>query len=88
MLGDSYNRIEATTNSTWIYGDEHNNYADVINLNSGYGDTDGTPWRVDISGRLVLSEDTDQGPLSNGTGQPPSTAADNLVYGQIVFRYT
>ena len=88
MLGDSYNRIEATTNNTWIYGDEHNNYADVIVLNSGYGDTDGTPWRVEILGRLVLAEDSEQGPLSQGTGQPTSTAADNLTFGQIVFRYT
>jgi hypothetical protein len=88
MLGDSYNRIEATTNNTWIYGDEHNNFADVIVLNSGYGDTDGTPWRVEILGRLVLAEDSEQGPLSQGTGQPTSTAADNLTFGQIVFRYT
>ena len=82
------NSIVASTGQSTIYGPSHTNYADEISLTSGYSETDGVPWRVEINGRLVLSEDLDQGPLSSGTGQPPSTAADNLMSGQIVFRYT
>ena len=40
-------------------------------------------WRIEINGPLALSENLDQGPLSLGSGQPPSTAADNLIIGQI-----
>ena len=82
------NSIVASTGQSTIYGPSHTNYADEISLTSGYSETDGVPWRVEINGRLVLSEDLDQGPLSLGSGQPPSTAADNLMPGQIVFRYT
>jgi hypothetical protein len=87
LIGGANSIIAATGQST-IYGPSHTNYADEITLLSGYSETDGVPWRVEISGRLVLSEDLNQGPLSQGAGQPPSTAADNLAYGQIVFRYT
>jgi hypothetical protein len=87
LIGGANSIIAATGQST-IFGPSHTNYADEITLLSGYSETDGVPWRVEISGRLVLSEDLDQGPLSQGAGQPPSTAADNLAYGQIVFRYT
>lgn len=87
LIGGS-NSIIASTGQSTIYGPSHVNYADVIELTSGYSETDGVPWRVEINGRLCLSEDSEQGPLSLGTGQPTSTAADNLIFGQIVFRYT
>ncbi len=87
LIGGS-NSITAGGSSTNIQGPFHRNIADVIEFTSGYFETDGVPWRVEINGRLVLSEDTDQGPLSAGSGQPPSTGSDNLILGQIVFRYT
>jgi len=87
LIGGS-NSITAGGSSTNIQGPFHRNIADVIEFTSGYSETDGVPWRVEINGRLVLSDDTLQGPLSEGSGQPTSTAADNLIFGQIVFRYT
>jgi hypothetical protein len=87
LIGGS-NSITAGGSSTNIQGPFHRNIADVIEFTSGYSETDGVPWRVEINGRLVLSDDTDQGPLSEGSGQPPSTGSDNLIFGQIVFRYT
>jgi hypothetical protein len=87
LIGGS-NSITAGGSSTNIQGPFHRNIADVIEFTSGYSETDGVPWRVEINGRLVLSDDTLQGPLSEGSGQPTSTEADNLIFGQIVFRYT
>ena len=69
-------------------GPSFTSISDLVSLSSGYGETDGYSWRIEINGPLALSENLDQGPLSLGSGQPPSTAADNLIIGQIVFRYT
>ena len=87
LIGGSHSIVVSTGQSS-IYGPSHVNYSDVIELISGYNETSGNPWRVEIAGRLVFSDNTDQGPLSEGSGQPTSTAADDLVTGQIVFRYT
>jgi hypothetical protein len=59
--------------------------SDAIELNSGWGDTDGTQWRVEINGPLILGEDN-QGPLLSGTGAPSN--AYGFASGQIIFRYT
>lgn len=85
------NYFEADQFSTAIRGPVSDNLADEINLNSGYGPYSGggDPWSINIVGRLTL--DSDQGfgwngePLSEGTGQPPSSG--DLLF-QVVFRYT
>jgi hypothetical protein len=66
-------------------GDVFQSLADRIDLASGYGETEGTIWRVEVNGPLVLSYNDDQGPLSEGAGPP---TADGHTYGQIIFRYT
>ena len=90
--GDKY--VYADTFGVELQGDvraggpSFTSISDLVSLSSGYGETDGYSWRIEINGPLALSENLDQGPLSLGSGQPPSTAADNLIIGQIVFRYT
>ena len=66
-------------------GDVFQSLADRIDLASGYGETEGTIWRVEVNGPLVLSYNDDQGPLSEGAGPP---TVDGHTYGQIIFRYT
>ena len=68
-----------------IGGPKFSSVSDAIELNSGWGDTDGTKWRVEINGPLILGEDN-QGPLLSGTGTPSS--AYGFASGQIIFRYT
>ena len=56
--------------------------ADIISLVSGYSGTQSQ--YVEIVGPLVLSEDSTEGPIMQGTGIP--TVAGTV--GQIIFRYT
>ena len=87
LFGSDDSYVLAQTEIIEIAGNNLSIYSDIINLNAGYSDNDGDPWRIELSGRLVLSEDGDQGPLSLGSGQPSYTGND-LIPGQIVFRYT
>jgi hypothetical protein len=68
-----------------IGGPKFVSVSDAIELNSGWGDTDGTKWRVEINGPLILGNDN-QGPLLSGTGAPSN--AYGFASGQIIFRYT
>jgi hypothetical protein len=69
-----------------IGGPDFTSISDLINLASGYGETDDNEkWRVEINGPLIFSYSDDEGPLSEGTGQPSSSGH---TAGQIVFRYT
>ena len=68
-----------------VGGSSFTSISDLISLASGYGETDGAKWRVEINGPLVLGYDDDEGPLSEGSGQPTSSGHTS---GQIVFRYT
>ena len=94
MFGSATNYAYADPFGIQLQGDvraggpSFTSISDLVSLSSGYGETDGYSWRIEINGPLALSENLDQGPLSLGSGQPPSTAADNLIIGQIVFRYT
>ena len=77
--------IEANGNSVSTYGDVFSTYADSITLYSGYGETNGVEWSIGLEGPLILGENSTQGPLMQGTGQP-STAG--FAVNQIVFKYT
>jgi hypothetical protein len=76
--------MEFDASSVRTYGEYSLNQADIISLNSGYAPTPGD-WYVEINGPLVFNRNQDEGPLSEGSGQPPS---DGHTFGQIVFRYT
>jgi len=82
IFGSNLNYIEFDSNSTRTYGEYSVNYADIISLSSFWNNGD---WYVEIQGPLVLGVENDEGPLSQGTGQPTSSGH---TYGQIVFRYT
>lgn len=66
-------------------GNSFRSLADLVDLASGWGQTDGVEWRVEINGPLILGENS-QGPLLQGNGAP--SAADGFATGQICFRYT
>ena len=68
-----------------VGGSSFTSISDLINLASGYGDTGGAKWRIEINGPLVLGYNDEEGPLSEGSGQPTSSGHTG---GQIVFRYT
>ena len=87
LFGSDDSYVLAQTEIIEIAGNNLSIYSDIINLNAGYLDNDGDPWRIELNGRLVLSYDDDSGPLSEGSGQPSYTGND-LSPGQIVFRYT
>jgi hypothetical protein len=57
--------------------------SDIISILSGYG-TPGDQY-IELYGPLVLGNNTDEGPLMQGSGIP--TKAGN-TFGQVVFRYT
>ena len=84
IFGSNKNYMEFDASSTRTYGEYSLNQADIISLNSGYAPTPGD-WYVEINGPLVFNRNQDEGPLSEGSGQPPS---DGHSFGQIVFRYT
>ena len=88
LFGNNRNGIYADTFGVTIQGDVFQSYADRIDLASGYGDTDGLNWSINIIGRLVFGYDQDYGPLSEGTGAPTYTVSSDLEFGQVVFRYT
>jgi hypothetical protein len=69
----------------FVGGPSLTSVSDYIGLSVGYGQTDGAKWRVEVNGPLVFSYDDDEGPLSEGSGQPTSSGHTG---GQIVFRYT
>ena len=87
LFGSDDSYVLAQTEIIEIAGNNLSIYSDIVTLNAGYSDNDGDPWRIELSGRLVLSYDDDSGPLSEGSGQPSYTGND-LSPGQIVFRYT
>jgi hypothetical protein len=69
-----------------VGGPDFTSISDLINLSSGYGETDdGSKWRIEINGPLVFGYNDEEGPLSEGSGQPTSVGHTG---GQIVFRYT
>jgi hypothetical protein len=84
IFGSNKNYMEFDASSVRTYGEYSLNQADIISLNSGYAPTPGD-WYVEINGPLVFNRNQDEGPLSEGSGQPPS---DGHTFGQIVFRYT
>jgi hypothetical protein len=84
IFGSNKNYMEFDSGSIRTYGEYSLNQADIISLNSGYAPTAGD-WYVEINGPLVLANDVDEGPLSEGSGQPSSSGH---TFGQIVFRYT
>jgi len=91
LFGSSANYASADSFEVYLGGEvrtggpRFSSIADSIELNSGWGDTDGTEWRVEINGPLILGEDN-QGPLLSGTGTPSATYG--FASGQIIFRYT
>jgi hypothetical protein len=91
LFGSSANYASADSFEVYLGGEvriggpKFVSVSDAIELNSGWGDTDGTKWRVEINGPLILGEDN-QGPLLSGTGTPSS--AYGFASGQIIFRYT
>ena len=87
LLGSSATYLTAQTDIIEVAGNNLSVYSDIVQFIAGYSDNAGDPWRIELSGRLVLSEDEEQGPLSLGAGQPSYTGND-LYPGQIVFRYT
>jgi hypothetical protein len=87
LFGSSASYVTAFSDIVEVAGNNLSVYSDVVYFNAGYSDNDGDPWRIELSGRLVLSYDDDSGPLSEGSGQPSYTGND-LYPGQIVFRYT
>lgn len=86
LFGSSQTYLTAQTEIIEVAGNNLSVYSDIVTFNAGYSDNDGDPWRIELIGRLVLSDDSDNGPLSQGSGQPSYTGND-LVPGQIVFRY-
>jgi hypothetical protein len=87
LFGSSASYVTAFSDVVEVAGNNLSVYSDIVLFNAGYSDNAGDPWRIELSGRLVLSRDDDQGPLSEGPGQPSYTGND-LYPGQIVFRYT
>ena len=87
LFGSDDSYVLAQTEIIEISGNNLSIYSDIVTINAGYQDNDGDPWRIELSGRLVLSYNDDSGPLSEGSGQPSYTGND-LSPGQIVFRYT
>jgi hypothetical protein len=94
LFGNNNNYIYADLFSVTLQGDvitggaTFASQADVIDFRAGWSDTDGELWRVEINSRLVLTRDDEQGPLSEGSGQPPTPDPSYLHPGQVVFRYT
>ena len=84
IFGSNKNYMEFDASSVRTYGEYSLNQADIISLSSAYAPTPGD-WYVEINGPLVFNRNQDEGPLSEGSGQPPS---DGHTFGQIVFRYT
>jgi hypothetical protein len=82
IFGSNLNYMEFDSGSTRTYGDMSINYSDIISLSSFWNNG---AWYVEIQGPLVLGVEDDEGPLSQGSGQPSSSGH---TYGQIVFRYT
>lgn len=87
LFGSSATYLTAQTEIIEVAGNNLSVYSDIVLFNAGYSDNAGDPWRIELNGRLVLSYDDDNGPLSEGSGQPSYTGTD-LYPGQIVFRYT
>ena len=87
LFGSSATYLTAQTDIIEVAGNNLSVYSDIVQFIAGYSNNAGDPWRIELSGRLVLSEDEEQGPLSLGAGQPTYTGND-LYPGQIVFRYT
>ena len=87
LFGSSATYLTAQTDIIEVAGNNLSVYSDIVLFNAGYSDNDDDPWRIELTGRLVLSDNVDQGPLSEGSGQPSYTGTD-LYPGQIVFRYT
>ena len=87
LFGSSATYVTAFSDIVEIAGNNLSVYSDIVLFNAGYSDNAGDPWRIELTGRLVLSEDDNLGPLSLGSGQPSYTGND-LYPGQIVFRYT
>jgi hypothetical protein len=87
LFGSSASYVTAFSDIVEVAGNNLSIYSDIVTINAGYQDNDGDPWRIELSGRLILSYDDDSGPLSEGSGQPSYTGND-LSPGQIVFRYT
>ena len=91
LFGSSANYASADSYEVYLGGEvrtggpRFSSIADSIELNSGWGETAGTKWRVEINGPLILGEDN-QGPLLSGTGTPSATYG--FASGQIIFRYT
>lgn len=84
------NYFLATTGGTEIRGPSHYNYADEINIASGYGGSNENPWYIQITGPLFLDySESGQSflgePLREGSGQPPEDGKGN---GHTVFMYT
>jgi hypothetical protein len=84
------NYFLADSGSTSIRGPIHDNYADVISLVSGYQETSGTPWHIEIIGPLFLDYSSTDSTwfgeaLREGSGQPPSSGKGE---GHVVFMYT
>jgi hypothetical protein len=84
IFGSNKNYMEFDASSVRTYGEFSLNQADIITLSSGYALNPGD-WYIEINGPLVFNRNQDEGPLSEGSGQPPS---DGHTFGQIVFRYT
>jgi hypothetical protein len=82
VFGSSLNYMEFDSGSVRTYGEYSLNNADIISLASFWNNGE---WYVEIQGPLVLGVEDDEGPLSQGTGQPPTSGH---TYGQIIFRYT
>jgi len=82
IFGSNLNYMEFDSNSTRTYGPFSLNQADIISLSSFWNNGD---YYVEIQGPLVLGVEDSEGPLSEGSGQPPG---NGHTYGQIVFRYT
>jgi hypothetical protein len=92
MFGSATNYAYADPFGVQLQGDvraggpDFTSISDLINLASGYGETDsGAKWRIEINGPLVFAYNDEEGPLSEGSGQPTSVGHTG---GQIVFRYT
>ena len=86
LFGSDANSMTVTGYAIQVAGNNYVNYADEINLYSGYGtNSNGDNWRVSINGPLVLGENV-KGPLLAGSGTPNN--ANGFEAGQIIFRYT
>lgn len=75
-----------------VRGSRHNNLADVIQLTSGYLDTGGDYWRIELNGPIVSDYAGGSSWLGEmlwyGSGAPSNSANPGKGIGHIVFRYT